>query len=339
MSSSATSKSTSDGQKLLQHLLQYCRAFFHPMDVKLLPYQRFEGISTRNVENETGDLHSRQLHAGELLKKHLIPAMKMKDRRSSLLIPADAYAVLAITSEDLYPCDDWPFVSGLSDTLHRVGVCSTARYEIVPDFSVVPQAPFNTAFLQTNSNSTLVATVVHSFCYHKLLKRMCRVITHELCHCFQMKHCVHFNCLMQGSKHFEEAEKKFFDLCPVCLSKLYFMLSSSEVVSSVGAGSTEQHVDVEERYTRLKRWVEKDVLGVAGGGAGAGGGKQLVTTSAAVLGGPSGEAFSHTYTIWSSSRKGTANAAKQGADADPRHQIFGEWARWWAKRIAVINAG
>ena len=35
--------------------------------------------------------------------------------------------------------------------------------------------------------------------------RACKVMVHEVCHMFGIKHCVYFHCLMNGSNHDEEA--------------------------------------------------------------------------------------------------------------------------------------
>ncbi|CAD7948166.1 unnamed protein product [Amoebophrya sp. A120] len=214
-----------DAKAFLEQLRQYCEAFFTNATVSLLPYQRFTDVQTRLTGGNTMNSPTvKQLHAGELLKKHLIPLKKRNgfststgDTNADDDSSCAPYAVMAITYEDLYPCEDWPFVSGLSDTLQRVGVCSIARYVLYPD-----DMP-----------------LLGGYCYLKLLKRTFRLITHELCHCFQMKHCVYFSCLMNGSKNFHEAEQKFFDLCPVCLTKLYFMLE----------------MDVQERYRKLHHCV------------------------------------------------------------------------------------
>ena len=37
---------------------------------------------------------------------------------------------------------------------------------------------------------------------------------------FGIKHCVYYECLMNGSNHDEEAANKPMSLCPVCLRKL-----------------------------------------------------------------------------------------------------------------------
>lgn len=35
-----------------------------------------------------------------------------------------------------------------------------------------------------------------------------KVINHELCHTFGMRHCIYFTCLMNGTSGYEEAVKK-----------------------------------------------------------------------------------------------------------------------------------
>ena len=46
------------------------------------------------------------------------------------------------------------------------------------------------------------------------------MMSHEICHMFGIKHCVYYECLMNGSNHDEEAANKPMNLCPVCLRKL-----------------------------------------------------------------------------------------------------------------------
>lgn len=47
-------------------------------------------------------------------------------------IPKDAYAVIFILHDDLYPKEAWNFVYGLADITGRTGVFSFARYN--PEF-------------------------------------------------------------------------------------------------------------------------------------------------------------------------------------------------------------
>lgn len=44
-------------------------------------------------------------------------------------------------------------------------------------------------------------------------------MTHEIGHMFGIKHCQWFNCVMQGSNHLEESDRRPLDFCPICLRK------------------------------------------------------------------------------------------------------------------------
>lgn len=52
------------------------------------------------------------------------------------------------------------------------------------------------------------------------LRRCCMVLCHEATHLFGIKHCVFAACLMNGSNHLQEADRRPFDLCPVDMAKL-----------------------------------------------------------------------------------------------------------------------
>jgi archaemetzincin len=106
-----------------------------------------------------------------------------------LLVPADAYALLAVTSEDLYPDPAWNFVFGMARLQHRVGVFSLARY------------------------GSGVGTLA--------LRRGLTVLSHEVGHMFGISHCVHYACLMNGFNSLQELDRTPMQLCRVCLRKLH----------------------------------------------------------------------------------------------------------------------
>ena len=116
--------------------------------------------------------------------------------------------------EDLYPEPSWNFVFGQASLRDRVGVYSFARYD--PAFYGEPSAA---------GYETL------------LLRRSCKVLAHETSHMFGLAHCTYFNCLMNGSNHLVESDRRPLHLCPVCLRKLQW---------SIG-------FDVLERYMALER--------------------------------------------------------------------------------------
>ena len=104
-------------------------------------------------------------------------------------LPADAYARIAVTMTDLYPEPSWNFVFGQASLQDRVGVYSFARYGETGD----PQ----------------------------FLRRCLRVFSHETGHMFAVRHCIHYQCLMNGSNHLAESDATPLFLCPVCLRKLH----------------------------------------------------------------------------------------------------------------------
>ena len=54
-----------------------------------------------------------------------------------------------------------------------------------------------------------------------ILRRSMKTMTHELGHMFGMRHCIYYQCLMNGSNHLDEADSRPLFLCPVCLRKLH----------------------------------------------------------------------------------------------------------------------
>jgi archaemetzincin len=74
----------------------------------------------------------------------------------------------------------------------------------------------------------------------KLLRRACKLLVHETAHMFGLKHCIFFNCLMNGSNRLEESDRWPMHFCPVCLRKLQFSTSC----------------DIVEQYEKLARFYD-----------------------------------------------------------------------------------
>jgi archaemetzincin len=187
----------------LETLKAYGTAFFC-MDVKILPPVTINGSQLRTRINPyTGD---RQVFTPDILIF----------LRSGL--PPDAFCLLAITMEDLYPHPSWNFVFGQASLRDRVGVFSFARYD--------------PAFYGEERGRD----------YQEILvRRTCKVLTHEIGHMFSLHHCLFFRCVMNGSNHLQESDARPLSLCPVCLRKLHF---------SIG-------FDVADRYRKLLWFYQK----------------------------------------------------------------------------------
>eukprot|EP00831_Metopus_contortus_P071208 TRINITY_DN6508_c0_g1_i2.p1 TRINITY_DN6508_c0_g1~~TRINITY_DN6508_c0_g1_i2.p1 ORF type:complete len:328 (-),score=39.78 TRINITY_DN6508_c0_g1_i2:134-1117(-) len=118
-------------------------------------------------------------------------------------LPKDAYAMLALTTEDLYPREESAWCFGQASKTKRVGVFSIARYGLY-GLSDANQVSYN----------------------------LVRVMIHETAHMFGFKHCLYYRCVMNGAISAEEESLKplcmnnslIVDLCPVCLRKLQDVL-------------------------------------------------------------------------------------------------------------------
>jgi archaemetzincin len=184
----------------LKSLEAFASAFF-VLPVKILPALSLEELSIKIRERSDGP--------DQLLSTDVLDCLKP-------LVPDDAFCLLAITMKDLYPDEKWNFVFGQASLRDRVGVYSFVRY--TPQFG---------------------GNVVDS-ASGKVLRRSCQVLSHETGHMFGIRHCIHFQCLMNGSNSLNESDRKPLHLCPVCLRKLQ---------SSI-------NFDVVERYKALKGFSE-----------------------------------------------------------------------------------
>jgi len=167
----------------LESLRSYCEQFF-TLPTSILPAVPIEKVPAKTRINK--QTQKRQLLTTDILA--WLPNKK----------PDVAYAVIAVTMEDLYPDESWNFVFGQAMLQGGAGVFSFARYD--PAFYGDTSSEDNTALV---------------------FKRSCKVLTHEMGHMFGIKHCVFFQCLMNGSNHLGEADAQPMRLCPVCLRKLH----------------------------------------------------------------------------------------------------------------------
>jgi archaemetzincin len=61
------------------------------------------------------------------------------------------------------------------------------------------------------------------------LRRTLSTASHEACHILGMAHCTAYLCLMNGSNHQEEKDRRPMHLCPVCLRRLCWNLAVEPV--------------------------------------------------------------------------------------------------------------
>ena len=166
----------------LELLREYAAAYFM-MDVKILPVRHISGIPLTTRLNPY--TQNRQILTTDILRL-------LKGALSE-----DAFCVLAVTMEDLYPNPRWNFVFGQASLQERIGVFSFLRYD--------------PAFYGESRG--------HRY-QELLLQRSIKVVVHETAHMFSLAHCTYFRCVMNGSNHLQESDSRPLSLCPVCLRKL-----------------------------------------------------------------------------------------------------------------------
>lgn len=168
----------------LELLRQYSEAYYHPMEVGMLPVVADKDVPAKERINSMSA--KKQWRSPDILDW-------MKDK-----LPKDAYAMIAVTMTDLYPSGSWNFVFGQASVRARVGVFSFARY--------------HPAWVGRRGDAKTEALV---------LRRASKVLTHEMGHMFGIRHCIHYECNMNGANSLEEADSTPMELCPVCLRKLH----------------------------------------------------------------------------------------------------------------------
>ncbi len=206
--------------------LQLCAEAFFQMEVRVLPPVKLDDPAlTNRINRHTG---KRQYLTGDLLEM-------MRQQ-----LPEDAYCMLGLTPEDLYPKEEWNFVFGMASLRDRVGVFSSAR---------------KGGSLTDNPPSAQQESLT--------MRRNCRTLLHETGHMFGMQHCIYFSCLMNGSNHLEEADSQPLHLCPVCLRKLHWNRGDPGFV-------TRRYRQLEQAYKTLglddeAAWIARREARIAGG--------------------------------------------------------------------------
>lgn len=166
-------------QRLVEETAELMSRFYNlpvktldPLGLELIPPQ------ARRTHPEWGD---KQILTTFVLDKLLMP------RR-----PEDAVAMLALTTSDLWPGENWNFVFGQASLSERVGVWSLYRYGDAEDDRA--DNPFR--------------------------RRLFKVALHEAGHMFGMPHCTAYECCMNGSNHLAEMDSRPTWLCPQCVQKV-----------------------------------------------------------------------------------------------------------------------
>ena len=118
------------------------------------------------------------------------------------MLPNDATAFLCFTNFDLFPDPNWSYVFGQASLEGRVGVYSLYRL--------------------SDKNKTAES-------YDRFLGRTLKIAMHETGHMFSMLHCTKYECLMSGTNHLAETDRRPLDVCPECMAKIAWGLKYDPV--------------------------------------------------------------------------------------------------------------
>lgn len=158
-------------------------ATFFGLETDVLPEVAPSVVNARaRINGQTGQ---KQLRADDIVK-----FLKRE-------LPADAFCVLGITTEDLYPGPSWNYVSGYASYWGRAGIYSFFRF--TAGFTGATDTP---AFQR------------------QFMLRSEKLIAHETSHMFGLRHCIYYKCVMNGVNNTAELDSHPLRLCPVCLRKL-----------------------------------------------------------------------------------------------------------------------
>jgi archaemetzincin len=198
---------------------------FYTLDVRILPPVPIADVkATSRTNPHTG---KRQLLAPDILTW-------MKKR-----VPDDAYAVMALTMDDLYPDPEWNFVFGMASLQDRVGVQSFARQD--PAFFGEARTPGWQALA---------------------LRRAVWTVIHEVAHMFGLPHCTYFHCIVAGSNNQAESDRAPLHPCPVCLHKLWWAIRFDPAARESAVADALRSLGITDEAdwsARRARWIRDGV--------------------------------------------------------------------------------
>ena len=180
---------TAQQRRAIELAAEYMRAYYD-LPVRELPETKL-GTVPREMQRRLEFRNNLQIRS-EFFLEEMLPQR----------LPDDGAALIAFTNYDLYPSETWAFVFGQASLKHRVGVWSLYRF----------------ADLKTGRYNERLLT-----------DRTLKIAMHETGHMFGMKHCIKYECLMAGTNHLAETDRRPLDNCPECMAKLAWAMDYDPV--------------------------------------------------------------------------------------------------------------
>lgn len=201
------------------------RAYFQ-LDVKVLSTVPISEVAAKTRINR--NTQKRQMLAPDVL------------RWLTTRLPDDAFGLMAITMEDLYPEPSWNYVFGMASLRERVGVQSFARQD--PAFYGDPRG---------------------ADWQQLVLRRATWTLVHEIGHMFGLTHCTFYKCVQAGSNNLPEADSRPLHACPVCLRKLHTSIEFDPAVREEALAKTLDELKITDEAawsTRRAKWIREGTV-------------------------------------------------------------------------------
>ena len=198
------------GEETAERFKVFNEAYFHGAEVEIVkPGSKIvmtrsrdgKALTTKNVPTDFLKAHKidNRVNGGYVQYNASDINTALKEYKAR-----DTFCILGITNQDLYPYDSWNFVFGLANLSDGTGVFSFIRHEVTFGQDPDIQSDYEPAEAQAI-----------------WFKRGCNTMVHEITHMFGVKHCIYYECTMNGSNgSFESDRREDTTLCPSCLIKL-----------------------------------------------------------------------------------------------------------------------
>lgn len=224
---------TSQESQIIKTTTEYIEAFYG-LPVKELAGKPSPGKLSATDERMIDYPKHRQIRTGYILDKILSPEL-----------PKDAAALIAFTNEDLYPGSSMYFVFGQASLENRVGVWSLYRLQMRSVRRAFQSAPplvsGRVQYAADGRPPIIMGRSDISGAYPLFLERTMKIAVHEVGHMFSMRHCTKYECVMSGTNHLGETDRRPTDACPECMAKIAWMTKISP----------------KERYERMIKFAAK----------------------------------------------------------------------------------
>lgn len=193
---------------ILDPVRRYVEAFYHPLRVQVV-VERLDVVTRSGRAGARSNAsHRTTIIDGEFDIETGVYAVSVRELSKLALnvrtrdpgISRRTLVTMGLTMLDLRLDTGW--VYGCAMPNESSGVFSLARFH--PAFC----GPDPTA---AKSDASSTSTIV---------RRACKVLTHELGHLFGLKHCTDLMCLMNGANHVTELNRQPMLECPACTQKL-----------------------------------------------------------------------------------------------------------------------